>query len=126
MLYLARMKLEDAAGQVARVDLAFRAGAPISDEDSRLVLTKLYNDLDWGGPDATPLPPAAAKALVLDDMTADARWSKHFAASRREIGLYRSRAGCYWLLTHDPLAKQHTLSRVGTAADALTRFGSGG
>ena len=118
------MKLEDAAKQIERVDVVFRTGGAIPDEEGRLNLTKLYNDLDWGGPAATPLPPGAAKSLVLDDMTADPRFSKHFGASRREIGLYRSRAGCYWLLTHDPLAKQHTLTRVGTAADAMARFGS--
>lgn len=117
------MKVEDAAAQIARVDTMFRVSGEIPEADNQMVLTKIYNDLDWGGPAATPLPAVATKALVLDDMTADPRFSKHFAASRKEIGLYRSRAGCYWLLTHDPLSKAHTLSRVGTAADALARFG---
>lgn len=117
------MKLEDAAAQIARVDVPFKRGEPIPDEDRTLVLTRLYNDCNWGGPAATPLPPPALKALVLDDMAADPRFAAHFGRSRREIGLYRSRAGCYWLLSHDPLAGAHTFSQVGTAADALARFG---
>jgi len=119
------MKVEDVVGQIARVDRTIRNGDAVEDADRSINITGLYRRYGWGGAGPTPLSDDAQKQLQLADRTADDRWSEHFRANGRDLGLYRSLVGYYWLLRFDGAIGEHWLDHVGTAHDTATRFGDG-
>jgi hypothetical protein len=119
------VNVEELADHIVRVDKTLSARKPVEEADKRVSIGVLYNDYRWGGPEATPLPPEALTALRLEEMSADGRWAKFFVNNPRNLGLYRSRVGYYWLLSYDAVRRDHVLQHAGTAGDALARFGSG-
>ncbi|MBX3275716.1 MAG: hypothetical protein KF729_35980 [Sandaracinaceae bacterium] len=118
------MNVEDVAKHLKRVDKQVLAGQEVPPEDRSVNLTGLYERYKWGGPGPTPLPGPACQKLDVIERTADARWMRHFDGNGRELGVYRSIVGYYWLLRYDPGLKQHFLEHAGTAADIDTRYGS--
>ncbi|MCB9597929.1 MAG: hypothetical protein H6719_34755 [Sandaracinaceae bacterium] len=120
------MNVEEVAKHLKRVDKLVLASSEVPEEDLSVNITDLYNRYKWGGAGPTPLPGAALSRLDLVERTADARWMRHFDGNGRELGVYRTTVGYYWLLRFDPALKQHSLQHVGTAADIDQRYGSQG
>ncbi|MBZ0115649.1 MAG: hypothetical protein K8H88_01550 [Sandaracinaceae bacterium] len=109
--------------QLLRVDGLLNKSKPVEEPDKKILLTVLYREFGWGGPKPTPLPKAAIDALGIEDRTGDGRWSNHFVNNSRDLGLYRTRVGFYWLLWFDARTTDHVLEHAGTAADLAKRFG---
>ncbi|MCA9604215.1 MAG: hypothetical protein KC619_01385 [Myxococcales bacterium] len=117
------MSAEDVAKHLKRVDKEILAGNEVPDEDRCVNITDLYHRYKWGGVGPTPLPGPACDRFGLVERTADSRWMRHFDGNGRELGVYRTTIGYYWLLRYDASLKQHYLEHVGTAADVDERYG---
>ena len=118
------MKTEDVAKQIDSVDRRLNKLKKVSDEEKSINLTGCYRRYSWGADGvATPLPGDATKELRLEDRTGDGRWSKSFAASSRDLALYRSPIGFYWVLRFDTSLNEHFLIHVGSAADVVAEYG---
>src|SRR5262245_43482945 len=116
------MKVEEAAKLIASVDRRLRDGKAVDDADRSVNLSALYRRYSWGAPPCA-IPDDAASTLRLVDKSADDRWRKHFIAHARDIAVYRSGVGYYWLLRFERALGETYLDHVGTAADVAERFG---
>ncbi len=117
------MSAEDVAKHLKRVDKEILAGKEVPEADRSVNITDLYHRYKWGGLGPTPLPGPALQRFDIVERTADPRWMKHFDGNGRELGVYRTIVGYYWLLKFDSALKQHFLEHVGTAADVDQRYG---
>jgi len=117
------MSADEVADTLRRVDKDILDGKEVSDDDKSINITDLYARYKWGGAGPTPLPDDAKKRLRIEERTTDSRWMGHFDGNGREVGVYRTVIGYYWLLRFDPSLTQHWLVHVGTAADVADRYG---
>jgi hypothetical protein len=117
------MSVEEAAGEIDRIDRSLRGGGQVADDEKTINLTPLYRRYGWGGGAPSPIPNDAQQKLKISERASDARWSKHFSSNRTHISIYRSQIGYYWLLRYDSALGEHLLEHVGTAADVEQRFG---
>ena len=106
------MSAEQVEEQITRADKALREGQDVPKDQLSINLTSLYRRYSWsrGGP--APLPNDALKKLKLSDMTGDARWMAHFSSSAKQLGVYRTLVGYYWILRYD---------RCSTSTTSITR-----
>ncbi|HJL15596.1 MAG TPA: hypothetical protein RMH99_08075 [Sandaracinaceae bacterium LLY-WYZ-13_1] len=119
------MNADEVVSHIRRVDRTIRDGDPVDDADKSINISGLYTRYGWGRTGPAPLPDDAQESLQLADRTADDRWSEHFRANGRHLGVYRSLVGYYWLLRYDGAIGEHWLDHVGTAHDTATKFGAG-
>ena len=117
------MSAEEVADTLRRVDKNILDGKDVSDDEKSINITDLYQRYKWGGAGPTPLPDDAKKRLRIEERTTDSRWMSHFDGNGREVGVYRTVIGYYWLLKFDSSLTQHWLVHVGTAADVADRYG---
>jgi hypothetical protein len=126
MRYGAGMSAEEVAQQIARTDKTLRDGKAVPPEELTINLTTLYRRYGWSRGAAAPLPADAQKKLNLSDRTGDTRWLAHFSRSARQLAVYRSQVGYYWILRYDTMLGEHFLEHAGTAADLEEKYGTGG
>lgn len=117
------MNVEDVAKHLKAVDKRILKGEDVPAEETSVNITDLYNRYKWGGAGPTPLPGPACKRLDVIERTADARWMRHFDGNGRELGVYRTTIGYYWLLRFDSALTRHYLEHAGTAADVDEKYG---
>ena len=94
-------------------------------ESKELNITRWYN-IAGGVTGPTPFSGKLVSELELFDRTADPAWEAHFLGSAREIGIYRSNLGGYWLLRYESAFREHWLEQVGTVEAVAKRFGGRG
>ncbi|MGE0791493.1 MAG: hypothetical protein AB7S26_37810 [Sandaracinaceae bacterium] len=120
------MSVEDVAKEIQRVDKALRDGKKLPAGELSINLTTLYRRYSWGrGSSASPLGNDAQAKLQLADRAGDARWRAHFQRGGKQIGVYRSLIGYYWILRYESMLGEHYLDHAGTAADLEAKYGGG-
>lgn len=116
------MNIDDAIAAIEGVDRRLNAGSAVDAAERTINLTGLYRRYSWGGGGAAPIPEPAVKQLQLTDRTGDDRWSKYFTSNSRDLAIYRSRIGFYWLLRYDTALGEHFLDHAGSAHEVATKY----
>ncbi len=117
------MSAEQVAEQIQRVDRALNNGQAIAASDKSINLTTLYRRYGWSRGGATTLPAEALAKLKLTDRTGDPRWMAYFNKSAKQLGVYRTMVGFYWILRYEPMLNEHYLDHGGSAADIEAKYG---
>ena len=119
------MKAEEVVQHIDGVDRRLNRLKKVPDEEKVLNLTATYRRYGWAADGvAKPLSDDACKQLRLEDKSGDGRWSGYFRQSSRDLAIYRSHIGFYWVLYFDNALSEHFLQHVGSAADVEARFGA--
>ena len=119
------MSVEQAAKQIETTDKALRDGREVDKDGLVINLTTLYRRYGWSKGSATPLPKDALTKLKISDRTGDPRWMVYFNRSGKQLGVYRSNVGYYWILRYESMLGEHYLEHAGTAADVEAKYGKG-